>query len=124
VGKKEKTAAVPQQVREQKGSGVRARINIEGERTSPERSSSVADLGTPPAPVVSVQGVPHLLLSPDEVAALPLDNRLGFVVALVDGKSTMDEILDLCPLTHREALQMMRHLVAMKIVAFGPPSKR
>jgi hypothetical protein len=108
VGRKEK-AALPQHVREQKGSGVRARVDVE--------------LGAPPTALVTAQGVPHLLISKADIARLPLDNRAAFVVTLVDGKSTVDEILDIVPLPPREALTILRQLVSLKIVEFGPPKR-
>jgi hypothetical protein len=108
VGRKEK-APLPQHVREQKGSGVRARVDVE--------------LGAPPTALVTAQGVPHLLVSKAEIAALPLDNRAAFVIALVDGNSTVDEILDVVPIPPREALSILRQLVSLHIVQFGPPKR-
>src|SRR5690606_6766712 len=54
----------------------------------------------PPGPALTSlterQGVPRVLVGPDEIAKLPIDHRAGFLLGFIDGMQTMEEILDVC----------------------------
>ncbi len=104
--------AASQETPERKRSGMRPRIHSD--------EGQVVAFGAVPAPAVTVVGTLHLLRSQREIAMLPLDPKIAFVLSQVDGRRTIDEILDVCAMPEREALAIVRHLVRLGIVGFGP----
>jgi hypothetical protein len=55
--------------------------------------------------------VPRLAVSAQELALLPLDHREGFLIACVDGVSTIETILDVSAMPAEEALVILESLV-------------
>ncbi|MBX3207741.1 MAG: hypothetical protein KF764_22010 [Labilithrix sp.] len=72
------------------------------------------------ATLASDHDVPWIRKSADDVAALPIDHRGGFLLAHIDGVQTMTEILDVCAMPEDEAVFLIRQLVAMGVVGFRP----
>ena len=68
--------------------------------------------------------VPRVLRSNDEIAAMPIDHRGGFLLAHVDGIQTIDEILDVCAMSEDEAFQLLEQLAAMGAITLesGEPT--
>jgi hypothetical protein len=60
--------------------------------------------------------VMQVLISPQEVQWLSLDHRAGFLLSLVDGQSTVDEILDISGMSRLDALKIIHELVEQQIV--------
>lgn len=54
---------------------------------------------------------PSLAIGGPALQALPLDHRAGFIISLVDGRSTVSLILDMCPMKRPEALAVIFALV-------------
>jgi hypothetical protein len=61
--------------------------------------------------------IPRVLLGPKEIAALPMDPRMGFLLGHVDGVQTMEEILDVCAMPEADALQLLERLRVMGAIA-------
>ncbi len=59
-----------------------------------------------------------VMVSFDEVTTLALDHREGFLLSLVDGASTVDEILDVCGMAPLEATRILCRLAAEGVVSF------
>lgn len=57
-----------------------------------------------------------VIISPDEIQWLSLDHRAGFLLALVDGQSTVDEILDISGMTRLDALKIIFDLTERQVV--------
>jgi hypothetical protein len=57
-----------------------------------------------------------VVISPDEVQWLTLDHRAGFLLSLVDGQSTVDEILDISGMTRLDALKIIFDLTERQVV--------
>jgi hypothetical protein len=55
-------------------------------------------------------------VSPQEVQWLALDHRAGFLLSLVDGQSTVDEILDISGMTRLDALKILNDLAEQQVV--------
>lgn len=55
-------------------------------------------------------------VSPEEVQWLSLDHRAGFLLSLVDGQSTVDEILDISGMTRLDALKILNDLTERQVV--------
>lgn len=57
-----------------------------------------------------------VMVSPEEVQWLSLDHRAGFLLSLVDGQSTVDEILDISGMTRLDALKIIHDLTEQHVV--------
>jgi hypothetical protein len=60
-----------------------------------------------------------VVVTPEEVQWLSLDHRAGFLLSLVDGQSTVDEILDISGMTRLDALKIIHDLVEQQVVRLG-----
>jgi hypothetical protein len=69
-----------------------------------------------PADVVG-EKIPVLLVSPGELAKLPLDHRAGFVLSLLDGQTTVEGIVDASGMPTEEVLGIVAHLLEMSAIA-------
>jgi hypothetical protein len=63
--------------------------------------------------------VPRVLLSPGEIAKLPIDPRAAFILSHVDGIHSMEEILDMCAMAETEAASLLEKLRAMGVITLG-----
>jgi hypothetical protein len=63
--------------------------------------------------------VMSVVVSPEEVQWLSLDHRAGFLLSLVDGQSTVDEILDISGMTRLDALKIIHDLAEQQVVRLG-----
>lgn len=61
--------------------------------------------------------VPFVVVPNAHMRWLSMDHRAGFVLSLIDGKSTLDTILDLCGMPRLDALHILHDLVEQKVVA-------
>lgn len=64
------------------------------------------------------QSVPRVVKTPAEIAALPIDHRGGFLLGVVDGMQTLEEILDVCAMPGSEALDVIQQLEALGVIVF------
>lgn len=63
--------------------------------------------------------VVSVVVSPQEIQWLSLDHRAGFLLSLVDGQSTVDEILDISGMTRLDALKIIHDLTEQHVVRLG-----
>ncbi len=61
--------------------------------------------------------VPVVSVDPDEIPPSGMDHREGFLLSLVDGESTVEELLDVCAMPHEEALAVLLSLVDRGILS-------
>lgn len=68
--------------------------------------------------VVPVDAVPRVQCSVDDLKAFPLDSRDGFVVSLVDGRSSVTTILDAAAasLDEGEVMEILARLVRLGVI--------
>jgi hypothetical protein len=78
----------------------------------PTRRGAEAELGDP---FVVLQ----LVVTRAELAALDLDHRTGFVLSLLDGQATLEEVLDMSPLPEDELRSVLTDLLCRGIVGAG-----
>lgn len=60
--------------------------------------------------------VPRLLVGPGEIRDLALDAKAAFVMSLVDGRTTTEEIVDLVPFSELETLGILCALLEGRIL--------
>lgn len=56
---------------------------------------------------------------PDQITWLSLDHRAGFLLSLVDGVSSIEEILDISGMSRLDALRIMYTLVQQNVVTLS-----
>ena len=61
--------------------------------------------------------VPYIAISDEDLTVLPLDHREGFLLSRVDGRSTIETILDVCAMPEDEALEILLSLVDRGIIS-------
>ncbi len=59
-------------------------------------------------------------LPADQIRWLSLDHRSGFMLSLVDGSSSVEEILDICGMPRLDALQILCALLDQRVIALSP----
>jgi hypothetical protein len=60
--------------------------------------------------------VPRIVMAPDQLRWLTLDHRMGFLLSCVDGKSCIDEILDVSGMPGLDALRLLYELVQEGVI--------
>jgi hypothetical protein len=63
-----------------------------------------------------MEQVATVAVPPDQITWLSLDHRAGFLLSLVDGVSSIDEILDISGMTRLDALRIMYTLVQQNVI--------
>ena len=69
-----------------------------------------------PVPTKTLSQTVTISVPPTEIRWLSLDHRAGFLLSLVDGTSTVDEILDISGMTRLAALRIMFTLAQQNVV--------
>ena len=62
--------------------------------------------------------VPRVTVPVEELPSLSMDNRMGFLIALIDGESSIQTLLDVASMPPREVLHALVTLRDLGIVAF------
>jgi hypothetical protein len=65
--------------------------------------------------------IPVVVLSAESLAALSLDGRASILVAVLDGRSTIQAVLDFGVLNALDALAGLDELVARRVIELRPP---
>jgi hypothetical protein len=63
------------------------------------------------------QAIPKLLMSKAEIAAAPIDHRAGFLLAHIDGVTTVAALVDICGMPEDELNEILDRLRRLGIVA-------
>jgi hypothetical protein len=69
----------------------------------------------------SLQSVPELVKTMDELRELPLDPRAAFLLMHVDGWTDLETVLDMAPLPHEESLAVFEHVLGLGVIRLLPP---
>ncbi len=59
----------------------------------------------------------RIAIPPDQIRWLSLDHRAGFLLSLIDGASTVEEILDICGMPRLDALRLLYMLLEERVIA-------
>lgn len=66
----------------------------------------------------SLKRVPTVQIAPDKLLGQGLNHKAGFLLSLIDGASSVEVLLDLCPMPREEAIKVLHDLVQDGIVLF------
>lgn len=61
--------------------------------------------------------VPQLVMGPDQIRWLSLDHRAGFLLSMIDGVSSIDELLDVSGMQKVDALRILCDLLDQKVIS-------
>jgi hypothetical protein len=67
----------------------------------------------------SLSQVVQVALSGDQIRWLSLDHRAGFLLSLVDGTSSIEELLDVSSMPRLEALRILYGLLDQRVIALS-----
>ena len=81
----------------------------------PEPISHSVIVATGNLPIIAMQ-TPRLLIDAREISTLPIDPRGAFMLTLVDGIQSLEEILDTCAMPQAEALDLIDKLRLMGVI--------
>lgn len=62
---------------------------------------------------------PRIIMSPDQLRWLSLDHRAGFLLSMVDGLSTLEEILDVSGMSRLDSMRILCELLDRKVITIG-----
>ena len=109
------------------GVGNSERITIPQDMSELARAADRGEAEPPPSGVVSgvvsLDAVPWLHIPYDELLAMPLDARQGFLLSLVDGRCTVEMITDMSGLPRDEVVTMLQELVTMRVLTLRFPGR-
>jgi hypothetical protein len=71
---------------------------------------------------LSLASIPVVALPLDRVRELPLDARQGFVLSLVDGECSLEQIIDMCAFERIETIEIIAGFIQGGLVAMMPPA--
>jgi hypothetical protein len=63
--------------------------------------------------------VPRVIVQTDQIRWLSLDHRAGFLLSLIDGRSSIDEILDICGMPRLDGLKILSSLLEQDVIRLG-----
>jgi hypothetical protein len=89
-----------------------AMAGVGAERAPGPRERAFARLG-------SLRSVPRVAVRAPALQALPLDHRGGFLLSRVDGKSSVETILDVSAMPREEVFDLLVALADAGIIALG-----
>lgn len=103
------------------------RITIPQDMSELARGVEAAADEPPPSGVISgvvtLDAVPWLDIAYDELLAMPLDPRQGFLLSLVDGRCTVEMITDMSGMPRAEVFVMLAELVTMGVLTLRLPGR-
>jgi hypothetical protein len=68
--------------------------------------------------------VPFACMAPEEALRVPLDHWAGFILSFVDGRATVDDILDASSMPEIEVLRLLCELREVRIIDLRAASSR
>jgi hypothetical protein len=80
------------------------------------------DAASTPRPVsggIALESVPRLVRRPQSLTGLPLDHKIGFVLALIDGETNVQTLIDVAGMPPLEVVSTIEHLVELGVVVLG-----
>ena len=94
------------------------RLYAEGEV---DAALDLASIVRPSTMTFSLLAVPVVIMSQEEVLALPIDGRTGFLLARIDGVSTLQTLLDVSSMPAGDAMAIVEELLSLGAVQLLPP---
>ena len=65
----------------------------------------------------SLKRVPQVIVSPHQIGQLGLDHRFGFMLSLIDGNTSFDDLLDIAGMPRIEAFRILESLLRQGVIS-------
>jgi hypothetical protein len=78
--------------------------------STPDRDAEKAGTQSDIRPIVPMHAVPWLVVTHEQLRRLPLDSRAGFLVSLIDGRCTVEMLLDMAGLPEDDVIALLAQL--------------
>lgn len=85
----------------------------------PVRVDEVGDVAVAIARRASRPPTPRVLKSRSQLSALPIDHRDAFVLSLIDGKMSLQALVDVAAMPRDEVLEILQRLEQLGVVSLG-----
>ena len=69
--------------------------------------------------ISGMQQVPAIVMTSDQIRWLSLDHRAGFLLSMIDGMSSLDDLLDVSGMQRLDALRIVCTLLDQKVIALN-----
>jgi len=69
--------------------------------------------------IAGMERVPTVAMSPDQIRWLSLDHRAGFMLSMIDGISSVDDLLDVSGMQRLDALRIICTLLDQKVISLS-----
>ncbi len=69
--------------------------------------------------ISGMERVPQVVMSPDQIRWLSLDHRAGFMLSMIDGVSSVDDLLDVSGMQRLDALRILCGLLDQKVISLN-----
>jgi hypothetical protein len=92
--------------------------HVEAQRFAENCRVTLTDMLT--ARVGRLDRCPSVVVPPDQIRWLSLDHHAGFLLSLIDGNSTLEEVLDMSGMARLDALRIVCDLLEQKVLALRP----
>jgi hypothetical protein len=66
---------------------------------------------------VQLGDVPRVVARVSGLDGLPIDHRMGFVLGLVDGRTSVETMIDISGMQKPEVLAIVEHLLVLGVIA-------
>ncbi len=86
-----------------------------------EPSGEMVVEGDPVAILGSLEQIPRLAVTTDELFDLHLDHHMGFILTLIDGVLDFETIVDVCGMPRHEAIRVLAMLVRRRVITARLP---
>ena len=67
-------------------------------------------------PLMPLHAVPWLIMTLDQVKLMPLDSRAGRLLSLLDGRSTIEMILDMSGIREDQAIGVLAQMLELGVI--------
>jgi len=91
----------------------RITIPVDLRQVARESASELRPTDSDIRPLVPMTAVPWLVVTYDALRDLPLDARAGFILSRIDGRCTVEMLLDVSSMREDETLEILRELVRL-----------
>ena len=66
--------------------------------------------------LVPLTAVPWLIVTHEQLLGLPLDSRAAFILSLIDGRCTVEMVLDMASMDEDEAIDILGNLLRLRVI--------
>lgn len=97
--------------------GARRRSSVERETIKKPTADIDEDAAATPRPRVVLAHIPRVVMHASEIVELPLRARAGFILGHIDGKTTVQTLVDISAMEMDEVLRVLDELLLFGVIS-------